>query len=76
MNQIYNNEQKYIRVSLDAPTGWYQARCVPALTYLTSYNKAPSHSHYKAAIHALKYLFSISSYGISFHSDALNTLQG
>ena len=28
----------------------------PALTFLASYNQAPSHQHYKSAIHALKYL--------------------
>ena len=33
----------------------------PVLTFLASYNQAPSHGHYKAAIHALKYLFSTSS---------------
>ena len=47
----------------------------PALTFLASYLQAPSAQHYKAAIHALKYLFSTSEYGISFHSDAPSTLQ-
>jgi len=47
----------------------------PALTFLSSYNMAPHHQHYKAAIHVLKYLLSTSEYGISFHSDASQSLQ-
>eukprot|EP00956_Cyclotella_meneghiniana_P015762 scaffold24459_cov75-Cyclotella_meneghiniana.AAC.3 len=47
----------------------------PALTFLASYNTNPSHQHYKAALHVLKYLYSTSEYGISFHSSAHNTLQ-
>ena len=47
----------------------------PALTFLASYSNAPHHQHYKAAIHALKYLYSTSEYGISFHSDSRNTIQ-
>jgi len=46
----------------------------PALTFLATYNQSPSSQHYKSAIHALKYLYSTSTYGISFHSDADNTL--
>ena len=49
---------------------------LPVLSFLASYNTNPSHQHYKSAIHALKYLYSTSEYGISFHSeDATNTLQ-
>eukprot|EP00956_Cyclotella_meneghiniana_P014787 scaffold22287_cov36-Cyclotella_meneghiniana.AAC.2 len=47
----------------------------PALTFLASYNNCPSHGHYQAALHALKYLYSTSEYGISYHSDASNTIQ-
>ena len=47
----------------------------PALTFLSSYNLAPHHQHYKAAIHVLKYLHSTAEYGISYHSDACNTIQ-
>ena len=47
----------------------------PALTFLASYSTNPSDQHYKAAIHALKYLYSTSEYGISFHSNSSNTLQ-
>jgi len=48
----------------------------PALTFLSSYNLAPHHQHYKAAIHALKYLYSTCDYGISFHSRASTSLNG
>ena len=47
----------------------------PALTFLASYSHAPSTQHYQAALHVLKYLYSTSEYGISYHSDACNTLQ-
>eukprot|EP00956_Cyclotella_meneghiniana_P020999 scaffold37679_cov76-Cyclotella_meneghiniana.AAC.13 len=47
----------------------------PALTFLASYNTNPSHQHYKAALHVLKYLYSTSEYGISFHSSANTTIQ-
>ena len=47
----------------------------PALTFLASSNTRPSHQHYKAALHVLKYLYSTSEYGISFHSNAHQTLQ-
>lgn len=42
---------------------------------MASYSHAPSHQHYKSALHALKYLYSTADYGISFHSDASNTIQ-
>ncbi|KAL7483059.1 hypothetical protein ACHAW6_008707 [Cyclotella cf. meneghiniana] len=47
----------------------------PALTFLASYDQNPSHSHYQAALQALKYLYSTAEYGISYHSDASNTIQ-
>eukprot|EP00804_Cyclotella_cryptica_P023774 CCRYP_011152-RA/>CCRYP_011152-RA protein AED:0.31 eAED:0.31 QI:0/0/0/1/1/1/2/0/815 len=47
----------------------------PAFTFLASYNCNPSHEHYKSAIHTLKYLYSTSEYGISFHSSAQHTIQ-
>ena len=47
----------------------------PCLTFLSSYNMAPHQQHYKAAIHALKYLVSTNEYGISYHSNASDTLQ-
>ena len=47
----------------------------PCLTFLASYNQNPSHGHYQAALHALKYLYSTAEYGISYHSDASNTIQ-
>ena len=45
----------------------------PCLELFASYQNAPHQQHYKSAIHALKYLYSTSKYGISFHSDS--TLQ-
>jgi len=36
----------------------------PVLIFLATYSTQPSHQHYKAAIHALKYLYSTSEYGI------------
>jgi hypothetical protein len=47
----------------------------PALTFLASYMQRPSHQHYKAAIHVLKYLHSTNEYGLSYHSDSTNMLQ-
>jgi hypothetical protein len=47
----------------------------PVLTFLASYMQLPSHQHYKAAIHVLKYLHSTSEYGLSYHSDSSSTLQ-
>jgi hypothetical protein len=47
----------------------------PVLSFLASYSHAPSHQHYKSALHALKYLYSTADYGISFHSDESNTIQ-
>jgi hypothetical protein len=47
----------------------------PVLSFLAFYSHAPSHQHYKLALHALKYLYSTADYGISFHSDASNTIQ-
>ena len=51
----------------------------PVLAFLASYNMAPHHAPhhqlYKAAIHVLKYLLSTAEYGISFHSDATDSLQ-
>ena len=47
----------------------------PSLTLLAAYSNKPSAQHYKAAVHALKYLFSTSDYGISFLSRASSTLQ-
>ena len=47
----------------------------PALTFLASYMQLPSHQHYKAAIHVVKYLHSTRQYGISYHSNSTSTLQ-
>jgi hypothetical protein len=47
----------------------------PALTFLASYNIAPSYQHYKSALHVLKYLYSTSDYGICFHSFANPNIQ-
>jgi hypothetical protein len=47
----------------------------PSLTLLAAYSNNPLAQHYKAAVHALKYLFSTSDYGISFSSRASSTLQ-
>ena len=46
----------------------------PCPTFLASYQQAPSYQHYKAVLHALKYLYSTSEYGIFYHSDASSTL--
>ena len=47
----------------------------PCLTFLSTYSCKPNVQHYRAAVHALKYLYSTSEYGISFHSDAPDTLE-
>ena len=47
----------------------------PVLSFLASYSNAPSYQHYKSALHALKYVYSTADYGVSFHSDASNTIQ-
>ena len=48
----------------------------PVLSFHASYSHSPSHQHYKSALlHALKYIYSTADYGISFHSDAINTIQ-
>jgi hypothetical protein len=47
----------------------------PVLSFLASYMHAPSHQHYKSALHALKYLYSTADYGICFHSNASSTIQ-
>ena len=52
-----------------------QPDIAPVLTCLASYQNAPHHQHYKAAIHALKYLYSTSEYGILYHSNSANTIQ-
>eukprot|EP00956_Cyclotella_meneghiniana_P029161 scaffold69885_cov36-Cyclotella_meneghiniana.AAC.4 len=38
----------------------------PCLTFLASYNQCPSHGHYQAALHALKYLYSTADYASAF----------
>ena len=38
----------------------------PVLTFLAFYSHAPAHQHYKAALHALKYLYSQVWYFIAF----------
>ena len=45
----------------------------PAITFLSSYQNNPSVGHYKAAIYALNYSVSTSSYGISYHLDCRKT---
>ena len=47
----------------------------PALTFIDSYSNSPHPQHYKAAVHALKYLTSTNEYGISFHSQISSTIQ-
>ena len=47
----------------------------PCLTFLVSYQNAPHHQHYLSALHVIKYLYSTSEYGISFHSSASSSLQ-
>ncbi|KAL7485591.1 hypothetical protein ACHAW6_012973 [Cyclotella cf. meneghiniana] len=47
----------------------------PFLNFLASYSNNPAPQHYKAALHAVKYLLSTSEYGISFHSNATSTVQ-
>ena len=39
------------------------------MSFLASYQGAPNHVHYEAALHALRYLVSTSSFGIYYHSD-------
>ena len=40
------------------------------LSFLSTYQGAPNHSHYEAALYALRYLVSTSSFGLAHHSDA------
>ena len=47
----------------------------PVLTFLASYRNYPHPQHYKAAVHALKYLKSTNEYGISFHSESSYKIQ-
>ena len=47
----------------------------PVLTFIASYSNYPHQQHYKAAVHALKYLTSTNEYVISFHSESLATIQ-
>ena len=47
----------------------------PALTFLASYRNSPHPQHYKAAVHALKYLTSTNEYRISFKSKSSSTIQ-
>ena len=47
----------------------------PVLTFLASYSNSPHQQHYKAAVHALKYLKSTNENGISFHSESSATIQ-
>ena len=47
----------------------------PALTFLASYNMAPAHQHYVAALHVMKYLASTADYGITYSSAASHSLQ-
>ena len=47
----------------------------PVLTFLATYTNSPSQQHYKAAVHAMKYIVTTAEYRISFHSDACQTLQ-
>ena len=47
----------------------------PVLTFLASYINSTHPQHYKAAVHAIKYLTGTNEYGISFHSKSLSTIQ-
>ena len=47
----------------------------PALIFLDSCSNSTHPQHYKAAVHALKYLMSTNEYRISFHSQSLSTIQ-
>ena len=47
----------------------------PALTFLASHRNAPHPQHYKALVHAIKYLTIRNEYGISFHSQPSSTIQ-
>ena len=47
----------------------------PTLRFIASCSNDPHPQHYKAAVHALKYLTSTNEYGISFHSKPPSTIQ-
>ena len=47
----------------------------PVITFHASYSNYLNSQHYKAAIHALKYLMRTNEYGLSFHSESLATIQ-
>ena len=47
----------------------------PALTFIDSYSNSPHPQHYKAAVHALKYLTSTNEYDIYFYSQSSSTIQ-
>ena len=40
------------------------------LSFLAAYQGAPNHGHCEAALRALRYLVSTSSFGLAYHSDA------
>ena len=41
-----------------------------ALSFLAAYQVAPNRGHYEAALNALRYLVSTSSFGLAYHYDA------
>ena len=47
----------------------------PVITFFASYSNYTHPQHYKATVHALKYLTSANEYGISFHSNSSSTIQ-
>ena len=48
---------------------------VPALTFLASYSNSPHPQHYKAVVHALKYLTIMNEYSVSFHPKSSSMIQ-
>ena len=47
----------------------------PALTFLASYSNSPHPQHYKAVVHALKYLTIMNEYSVSFHPKSSSMIQ-
>ena len=47
----------------------------PVITFLVLYRNYPHPQHYKAAVHALKYLTTTNEYSISFHSKSSAIIQ-
>ena len=73
------NPQRQVYQSIVGCINWLvtctRPDIAPILTFLASYRNSPYPQHYKAAVHALKYLTSTNEYGISFNSESSAKIQ-